>query len=62
MPFEMNPRAKFQYDLIRAARYLGVKPWELAQQPVSVMWNALEFERIEREAEKIRDEGNGAAD
>jgi hypothetical protein len=40
------------YKLIRAARYLGVPPWELAGQPV--WWMELAIIAEEAEAEMIK--------
>ena len=39
------------YALFRAARYLGVAPWELEQQSVFWLNHALAYEAIENEAE-----------
>lgn len=39
------------YPLIRAARYLGVPPWELADQPTYMMHWALLAESAENQAE-----------
>lgn len=41
------------YALIRAARYLSVSPWELAEKPF--VWRdwALEAEASEAEAQKV---------
>lgn len=41
------------FPLVRAARYLGVPPWELARQPVAWMSWALTAERAESEGEQI---------
>lgn len=38
------------YELIRAARYLGVPPWELAERPVWWRNRALEAEHAELSA------------
>ena len=48
-----------EYIVIRAARYLGVPPWELAQAPGKwLMWalwcEQLEAEQVEREAKRAR--------
>lgn len=40
------------YPLLRAARYLGVPPWELAERPVAWMYWALEAEQAEFEAQE----------
>lgn len=42
------------YIAIRAARYLGVPPWELIEQPTYWMEWALFAESAENEAEGIR--------
>ena len=39
------------YPLVRAAKYLGVAPWELAEQPTYWRDVALYFEAEERWAE-----------
>lgn len=44
------------YFVIRAARYLGVPPWELADQPIFWMRVALAVEGAEAEAEKAREQ------
>ncbi len=44
-----------EYELFRAARYLGVPPWELAQQPVWWMRLALTFEAAEAGAERDKE-------
>jgi hypothetical protein len=44
-----------EYALIRAAKYLGVPPWELAQQPRFWHEKALLYERIEGEAQQERE-------
>ena len=41
------------YPLIRAARYLGVAPWELLEQQSAWMEYALMAESAEREAEAM---------
>lgn len=41
------------YALVRAARYLGVAPWELLEQPVAWMEWALTAESAENEAQDI---------
>lgn len=38
------------YSLIRAAKYLGVAPWTLEQQPITWMERALVAEGAEHEA------------
>lgn len=45
-----------EYQFLRAAKYLGVAPWELEQ--ASIYWRnaALEYMRIEGEAEEKRQE------
>ncbi len=40
------------YDLIRSAKYLGVAPWDLLEQPV--IW--MEWAREGEKAEAIADE------
>jgi hypothetical protein len=40
----MPPEVGGVYALVRAARYLGVPPWELARQPAAWQDLALEFE------------------
>lgn len=42
------------YPLIRAARYLGVAPWDLARQPVWWREIALQAERAEIEGNNAR--------
>ena len=42
------------YTTIRAARYLGVPPWELLQQPVFWQYKALESEGIDAEVQEAR--------
>lgn len=42
------------YYVIRAARYLGVPPWELMEQPKYWLDWALESESAENEAQGIR--------
>lgn len=42
------------YLLIRAAKFLGVNPWELSEQPIGWMQMALEAESAERWAERER--------
>ncbi len=46
------------YPLIRAARYLGVAPWELARQPICWMDWALLFESAEHKAPAIAEKIN----
>ncbi len=41
------------YGLIRAARYLGVPPWELAEQPIFWQDAALLVEGAELEAQEV---------
>jgi hypothetical protein len=41
------------YPLVRAAKYLGVPPWELADQPMAWQMIALICEQAEAEAEEI---------
>lgn len=48
------------YPLIRAARYLGVAPWELAQQWTGWMNRALVAESAEVDAENWRIKHNKA--
>lgn len=44
------------YPLLRAARYLGVAPWDLLRQPtVWVTW-ALTSERVEGEVQDLLNE------
>lgn len=43
------------YFVLRAAKYLGVAPWELADQPIFWMRVALATESAELEAEKARE-------
>ena len=47
------------YPLIRAARYLGVPPWELAKQPSMWMTLALMSEKAEVEAADAADAQGG---
>jgi hypothetical protein len=42
------------YPLFRAARYLGVPPWELAKQPIFFQNCAIEMEAAHIEAENER--------
>lgn len=42
-----------EYLLIRAARYLGVAPWELARQPLCWTHWGLTFELADRRAREI---------
>lgn len=42
-----------EYQLIRAARYLGVAPWELAKRPICWMHWALTYEFAEDRAVEI---------
>lgn len=42
------------YPLLRAARYLGVAPWDLYEQPAQWMHWALDAEAAENEAERNR--------
>lgn len=44
--------------LIRAARYLGVAPWDLARQPVFWMDAALVTETVEAEYQKQQQDLN----
>jgi len=44
-------RAPDWYALLRAARYLGVAPWNLLKQNVAWVYMALAAERAEKEAE-----------
>jgi hypothetical protein len=44
------------YRLFRAAKYIGVSPWELSEQSVFWMNHALEYENIENKAERKRQE------
>ncbi len=44
------------YMLVRAAKYLGVAPWEMLDRPTYWMEWALMGEAAENEAEKIRSE------
>lgn len=41
-----------RYRLYRAARYLGVAPWDLEQQPYEYLSHALAFERVEGEVQE----------
>lgn len=45
-----------EYLLFRAARYVGVAPWELEQQSVYWLNHALKYESIENEAQRMRHE------
>lgn len=45
-----------EYALFRAAKYVGVPPWELEQQSVYWMNHALKFEAIENEVTRKRQE------
>lgn len=45
------------YALVRASRYLGVAPWELARQPLAWTAMALEFEAAESEAAEALSKG-----
>jgi len=49
------------YRLVRAARYLGVPPWELMDRPAVWVEMALEFEQAEAwaEAERLRQANGG---
>lgn len=47
------------YPLIRAARYLGVPPWELARQPATWMEWALTSEAAEAGARNVKRESVG---
>jgi len=38
--------------VVRAARYLGVPPWELEDRPIEWFWRALIAESAEIEAER----------
>jgi hypothetical protein len=42
------------YPLLVAARYLGVAPWELAQQPIFWKRVALQARRSEEKAQEQR--------
>jgi hypothetical protein len=42
------------YPLLRAARYLGVAPWDLAERPAVWMFRALVAERAEIRAAEDR--------
>lgn len=42
------------YPLLRAARYLGVAPWDLLEQPAFWLRVALDAEAAENEAERNR--------
>ena len=44
------------YVLIRAARYLGVAPWDLMEQSIFWYHKALESEGIDAEVEQARAE------
>ena len=44
------------YPLIRASKYLGVAPWELARQPAIWQHLALAAESAETEAQRIAQE------
>jgi hypothetical protein len=44
------------YRLFRAAKYIGVSPWELSEQSVFWMNHALEYENIENRASAKRQE------
>lgn len=46
-----DPGVPAWYSLIRAARYLGVPPWELLKQPIYWMEWALQSENAEDAAE-----------
>jgi len=46
------------YPLLRAARYLGVPPWELARQPVTWQRWALAAEEAEGAAARAARERN----
>lgn len=41
-----------RYNLFRAARSLGVAPWELERQPYEYMAYALAFEKLEAEVQE----------
>lgn len=43
------------YTLIVAARYLGVPPWELEDQPMVWLNRALTAQSLEAEADAIRE-------
>jgi hypothetical protein len=42
------------YALLRAAKYLGVTPWELAEKPICWLQWALTAETAENQAERQR--------
>ena len=42
------------YVIIRAARYLGVAPWDLLNQPIYWQQKALEAERIDAEVQEAQ--------
>lgn len=50
-----------EYLLVRAAKYLGVAPWDLAARPVWWQNLALEFEAAEAGAQKHRKSPGGKA-
>jgi hypothetical protein len=45
------------YALMRAARYLGVPPWQLQEQPAAWLTWALTSEAAEMEARKLAQDG-----
>jgi hypothetical protein len=48
------------YLLFRAARWLGVAPWELAEREVFWMVAALDFEAAEHEGMELRRQHDAA--
>jgi hypothetical protein len=48
------------YTTIQAARYLGVAPWELLEQPLFWQETALASQRAESSAAKQRDKAKGS--
>lgn len=51
---EEAAKAPPRFLLIRAARYLGVPPWELAEQPAHWQHYALVMESAEAKADEFR--------
>lgn len=47
------------YRVVKAAKYLGVPPWELAQQPMAWVRMAEESQSAEAHAEAVRRKNQG---
>lgn len=47
------------YNVVKAAQYLGCKPWELMEQPIWWRDRAIKFMNAETQARKIKEQHGG---